>query len=267
MASAAFRRFTGNVQADGFVTKYGKGVGMRVVNNSGSDIPRDSLVTISGYDTTNQLPQVVLAQATTNGHDDIYVTLQTIKNASAKGGYIYKGGLSAKTLNTNGATAGDAVYLSDSSAGGFVLTTPPTTANVRQRIVGYVKTVSATVGQIRWSIMPLPQQEPSTGFFSGTIAAAGTNQATAAALTLSPGAIVSVTAANTNNGIALPAATPGKLYIVQNSVTNQNMSVYANAGGDVINALASTAGFVLAGAKSAIFACQASGSWFTILTA
>lgn len=267
MASAAFRRFTGIVSADGYVTKFGKGVGMRVTNNSGTDIPRDSLVVVTGWDSTNKIPQVSLAQATTTGHDDVYVTLQKITNGGAKGGFIYKGGLSAATLNTNAASVGDAVYLSDSTPGSFVLTNPPTSTNARQLRVGFVKVSSATVGQIRWSISPVQQQEPTQGFYSGTLAAAGTNQATAGAITLSSGGILTVTAANTNNGVALPAATPGKMYVIQNAVTNQNMSVYANAGGDVINALGSTAGFVLAGAKAAVFSCAVAGTWFTILTA
>lgn len=268
MATAAFRKFTGIVQADGFVTKFGKNVGMRVINNSGSDIGRDKLVTLSGYDTTNNLPQIVLANATTSAHDDIYVTLSTIKNGTAKGGYIYKGGLSAANLDTSGAgAAGDAVYLSDTSSGGFVSTTAPTSKNARVRPVGFVKVKSATVGQIRWSIQPASQQEPTAGFFTNSVAAAGTNQATATAITDSAPAILTITGANTSAGVALPAATPGKMVVMQNAVTNQNLLVYANAGGDVINALASTAAFTVAGAKGAVFSCAVSGTWFTILTA
>jgi hypothetical protein len=268
MATSAFRKFTGTVQADAFVTKFGKNVGVRVINNSGTDIARDKLVVITGYDTTNNLPQIVLANGTTTGHDDIYVTLSTIKTGTVKGGYVYKGGLSAATLDTSSASAaGDAVYLSDSAAGGVVLTTAPTTANSRIRPVGFVRVKSATVGQIRWAINPASQQEPTAGFFVASVAAAGTNQATAGAITAPAPAIVTVTAANTNNGVALPAATAGKMVVIQNAVTNQSMSVYSNPGGDVINALSSTAGFVLAGAKTGIFSCAVTGTWFTVLTA
>ena len=266
MATAAFRRFTGIVSADGFVTKFGKNVGMRVTNNSGSDIPRDSLVVVTGWDATNKIPQVSLAQATTQGHDDVYVTLQKITNGNAKGGFIYKGGLSAATLNVGG-TIGDPVYLSDSVAGGFLVTTAPSTANSRTIQVGFVKVVSASVGQIRWSIKAVPQQEPTSGFYAAAVGAAGTNQATAGLITAGASGVISITGANTNNGVALPAATAGKVYVIQNTVTNQNCTVYANAGGDVINALSSTSGFTLAGAKGAVFACAVTGTWFTVLTA
>lgn len=262
-----FRRFPGTVQADAFTSRYGKGLAIRVTNNSGSDIPRDSLVVITGWDSTNKIPQVVLANATTQGHDDVYVTLQKITNGGAKGGYIYKGGLSAATLNTNSASVGDNVYLSDSVAGSFVLTTAPTSTNARQIPVGFVKAVSATVGQIRWSIKSVPIQEPTAGFYAASVTAAGTNQATAQGISANSAGVITITGANTSNGVALPAATPGKVYILQNSVTNQNCTVYANPGGDVINALSSTSGFTLAAAKGMVAACAVAGTWFTILTA
>lgn len=139
--------------AGGFVNKKYRGNGIRVINKTGSDIAVDKLVAVVGYDTTAELPKIVLADADVAAHRDVWVTREEINNDAT--GFVYKGGLSAPNLNTNSASAaGDPVYLS-TTAGGFAHTAP-STAISREQIVGYVVTKSATVGEIHWDI-----QEPN----------------------------------------------------------------------------------------------------------
>ena len=123
--------------------------GIRVINKTGSDIAVDKLVAVVGYDTTAELPKIVLADANTATHKDVYIALAAIGNNDE--GFVYKGGLSAADLNTNSASAaGDPVYLSE-TAGGFVHTAP-TTSDAVVVPAGWVVTKSATVGQIHWDI-------------------------------------------------------------------------------------------------------------------
>ena len=142
-----------SVVAGGFLNKKYRGFGVRVINKTGSDITTDKLVAVSGYDTTAELPKVVLADADVAGHRDIWVTDRTILNNGT--GFVFKGAQSAANLDTNSASAaGDPVYLG-TTAGGFTVTAP-VTATSREQIVGYVIVKSATVGQIHWDI-----QEPN----------------------------------------------------------------------------------------------------------
>lgn len=123
--------------------------GVRVINSTGSDIAADKLVAIVGYNTTSELPKIVLADANDSTHKDIYVTLSAIGNGDS--GFVWKGGLSAATLNTSSVSAaGDPVYLSE-TAGAFTAT-PPGGSSVSVRPVGWAITDSASVGQIHWHI-------------------------------------------------------------------------------------------------------------------
>lgn len=127
--------------------------GLHVINKTGSAIGTDKLVAVSGYDTTTELPKIVLADADVAGHRDIWVTADSIADSGE--GFVYKGMLSAANLDTNSASAaGDPVYLS-TTAGAFAHTAPVTNIS-REQIVGYVTAKSATVGQIHWDI-----QEPT----------------------------------------------------------------------------------------------------------
>lgn len=138
------------VLAGGFVNDTYKFNGIRVYNESGSSIAADKLVAIGvTYDVTTGLPNVVLADANTTTHKDIYVTLAAIANNSE--GYVFKGGKSAATLDTSGATTvGDPLYLSE-TAGGFVHTRPGG-SGVTVLPVGWSTVKSSTVGQIHWHI-------------------------------------------------------------------------------------------------------------------
>jgi len=123
--------------------------GIRAINKTGSAIAVDKLVAVVGYDTTAELPKIVLADADVATHKQVYVTLAAISNNSE--GWIYEGGLSTANLNTNSATAaGDPVYLS-TTAGGFAHTAPATGQAIVLP-VGWVVTKSATIGEIHWHI-------------------------------------------------------------------------------------------------------------------
>jgi hypothetical protein len=139
-----------SVRAGGFVYRGAKKLGVRVINKTGSAIVTDQLVALLGFDTTTKLPKIVLADADLAFHSNLYVTASAVANNGQ--GYVYKGGLSAATLNTNTATAvGDPVYLS-ATAGGFTPTTASLITPHGASVVGYVVVKSATVGQILWHI-------------------------------------------------------------------------------------------------------------------
>src|SRR3990167_4857909 len=113
---------------------------MRVYNGTGADIAINKLVAVVGFDTTTGLPKVVLADANTATHLDVYVTLQAITDTTE--GHVFKGGLSTAVLNTNSATTvGDPVYLSE-TAGAFVHTAP-TTSDAAQIPAGWGTVKSA----------------------------------------------------------------------------------------------------------------------------
>lgn len=182
-----------SVVAGGFLPKKYRGFGLRVINKTGSNITTDKLVAVSGYDTTAELPKIVLADADVSGHRDIWVTDRTILNNGT--GFVFKGAQSAANLDTNAASAaGDPVYL-NTTAGGFTVTAP-TGSNARQQIVGYVIVKSATVGQVHWDI-----QEPNRfsaddlngiGFSSGGAVTQITSAATAVTLNQKAGQITTV---------------------------------------------------------------------------
>jgi hypothetical protein len=138
------------VLAGGFVNDTYKFNGIKVYNETGSAIAADKLVAVGvTYDVTTGLPNVVLADADTVTHKDIYVTLSAIADAAV--GYVFKGGKSAANLDTSGATTvGDPIYLSQ-TAGGFVHSKPGG-SGVTVLPVGWSTVKSATVGQIHWHI-------------------------------------------------------------------------------------------------------------------
>lgn len=170
-----------------------------VYNETGASIAADKLVAVGvTYDVTKGLPNVVLADANNSNHTDIYVTLNAIADNTE--GYVFKGGKSAATLDTSGATTvGDPIYLS-TTAGAFAHT-KPTSGNIIP--VGWSTVKSATVGQIHWQIGDV--EYPRSSVVAG-----------GSALTIDPllhdGRIVLLdTAAGTT--ITLPAATGSGLRV------------------------------------------------------
>ncbi len=104
-----------------------------------------------------------------------------------------------------------------------------------------------------FSVMPTL---PST-----TVAAAGTNAATAGVLTTG---FTLVSAADDTKGVVLPAAAAGLMCIIKSSVSNKILKVYPNTS-DAINAIAADTAMSLAsGPTPAIFFAYDATTWYTI---
>lgn len=98
-------------------------------------------------------------------------------------------------------------------------------------------------------------------FSTESIAAAGTNQATAASLTSQ---ICAVTASDGTKGVALPAASAVESVLVINTVATADLKVYpVNGGDDAINGLtAGTGSFTLARGSAAWFIAVSATQWY-----
>jgi hypothetical protein len=96
------------------------------------------------------------------------------------------------------------------------------------------------------------------------VAAAGSAQGDAGAVTAAAPAFVHGTAADGTKGIVLPAAAAGKMYIVKNSdAANAVLKVYP-ASGDAINALSADAAISMAAKTSAVFVALDATTWYTV---
>lgn len=95
------------------------------------------------------------------------------------------------------------------------------------------------------------------GVASATVAAAGTVQGDAAAITTG---FTLVTGA-TNAGVLLPAAVAGLVVIIKNNVAG-NMKVWP-ATGDGINAVAVNSAYTMATLTSAVFTAYDGTTWYT----
>lgn len=103
----------------------------------------------------------------------------------------------------------------------------------------------------------------STGTVTA-VAAAGTNQATAGALSAS--AMNLVSAADGTKGVVLPAAAAGKSVRVYSSVATNGLPVYPASGG-TINSGSADAAVTIEGQTLAIFEAVNSTNWAAIYTA
>lgn len=96
------------------------------------------------------------------------------------------------------------------------------------------------------------------------LAAAGSVQGDAGAITVKSGGLVHVTGADATKGVVLPAAAAGLIVDLKNDdVANAVLKVYP-ASGDAINALAGDAAISLAAKVSARFRAIDATTWFTI---
>ena len=150
------------VAANEVVAGAGRGITVRADNiDAGVDVYNTLgaigigvLVNLSGFNTTLGIT-MTLADADA-GIQATHVTIDAIANNTA--GVVYPLGVATgdvtNNLNTNGQTIGDLVYLSG-TAGGFVFS-PLTGADQLSQVVGIVKVVSATIGQI--AFMPGAQR-------------------------------------------------------------------------------------------------------------
>jgi hypothetical protein len=95
-----------------------------VYNNTGSTIPKGSVVYINGRHSSN-LPTIAPAQA--NNEENSYKTFALVENdiaTSNQGTVIQAGNISGLNLPTSSYTDGDIVYLSPTVAGGITTTKP-----------------------------------------------------------------------------------------------------------------------------------------------
>ena len=201
-------------------------VGVDVYNNLGA-LGIGVLVNLSSFDTTLG---VTMTKADADaGIQATHVTIDAIANTTA--GVVYPLGLATgdvtNNLDTSGRTIGDLVYLSG-TAGGFVFTAL-TGADQLSQVVGVVKVVSATIGQIyffpgaqRIAKLPttmLQDSAVSTGKIANgavsPIKGAVSEALTATADGLTTGLMTGntshavVTSASATNAITLPASSAG----------------------------------------------------------
>ena len=96
---------------------------------------------------------------------------------------------------------------------------------------------------------------------SATVAAAGTNQGTAAAVAAG---FTLVTAADGTKGVILPAASAGLVVIIKNAdAANAILKVYP-ATGDGINAVAVNSSYDMAAKTSMLLVAYDATTWYTV---
>lgn len=98
---------------------------------------------------------------------------------------------------------------------------------------------------------------------SGSVAASGSSQATATALTYRNN---NVTAADGTKGVILPTAAAGMIVVVYNSVATNGLPVYP-ATGAAINGGSANAAVTIEGKTLAIFVATSTTNWGAIYTA
>jgi len=94
---------------------------------------------------------------------------------------------------------------------------------------------------------------------SATVAATGTNQATAAAIA---SGFTLVSAADATKGVKLPAAAAGLVVIVKNG-ENAVLKLYPNTS-DAINGLSANAALSMAANTSAVLVAYDSTTWYSV---
>lgn len=119
---------------------------VRCQNNSGADIANGSVVRING--SSGGFPTIVKAQADSaaNASGTLGIATHTIENGTA--GTVTTFGI-VRGLDTSSFSAGDAIYLSSSTAGGIVNIAPQVHVSL-----GYVITSSASDGTIFVKVQP-----------------------------------------------------------------------------------------------------------------
>jgi hypothetical protein len=103
----------------------------------------------------------------------------------------------------------------------------------------------------------------TTTIVTATLAGAGSNIATANAITSTYPAFIFATGANNSVGIQLPVAVAGARYIIQNDATANNvLKVYAQVN-STINALSANTALSMAANSTAEFIAYNATAWFT----
>ena len=97
-----------------------------------------------------------------------------------------------------------------------------------------------------------------------TVAAAGSDQAGAGAITQGSGAVVIVTGADDAKGVRLPLlsdCTVGEVYFVMNNLSNKTLEVYPGSG-DAINVSSDNTAITVAADTINMFICMDAAEWF-----
>jgi hypothetical protein len=121
-----------------------------VYNNTGSTIPKGSVVYISGRHSSN-LPTIALAQG--NNETNSYKTFALVENdieTSNQGVVIQAGKIENLNLPTSSYTDGDIVYLSPSVPGGLTITKPLAPNHICK--IGSITRAHPTFGSIEIKI-------------------------------------------------------------------------------------------------------------------
>lgn len=107
---------------------------------------------------------------------------------------------------------------------------------------------------------------PTIAFNAQSVAAAGSVQGDAVAITAAAPACVLVTGANATKGAVLPAATAGAVYILKNDDTANAILKVWPAGTNTINALGASNAISMAAKASCLFMCVTANAWITVPT-
>ena len=97
-----------------------------------------------------------------------------------------------------------------------------------------------------------------------SVAAAGSDQAGAGAITQGSGAVVIATGADNTKGIRLPLlsdCTVGEAYFVMNNLSNKTLEVYPGVG-DAVNVSSDNTAITVAADTINMFICMDSAEWF-----
>lgn len=222
-------------------------LGLLVTGDTG-DLAALDLVYLKSYDATDGRFVAGKADANVADADAQYIAPTAITAGDVE--RVYKAFLSGATLNTAGATVGDAVFLSE-TAGGWTLTAP-TASGSRVQIVGRVVVVSATVGQIMFDL-EFPRRRIGGGELMAAINIATTGtivvtNATANALTAgrqgttNPAFNVDASAATSVTGVEIVAAAAGSRAVLRgiSSGASEGLDVEAKGTGTIRVASVST---------------------------
>ena len=96
---------------------------------------------------------------------------------------------------------------------------------------------------------------------SATVAAAGANQGNAAQLA---GGFTLVSGADGAKGVKLPAAAAGRIVIVKNNTSGQNLLVYPATNGKNNGGTATTGSLTMAGLTAAVFIAYDGVDWYSL---
>jgi len=141
----------------------------RVYNQTGATIPAGSVVRLQGNVTSNNIPWVTLADATTAANS---LASGYVKNAIANGayGYTYSSGI-VEGCNTSMYTTGDILFLTATPGAGTMANTAPLDhANASIQIAKVVSS-NATSGKLRVQII----DRPAYGKANGSVVYANNN--------------------------------------------------------------------------------------------